>query len=91
MDEKVTLIEGILRTAIPKADHTHQESGDIHLFKVKTENRTSWLYIDREYLADHEVATIAEQFASANVTDALQDAANPQKLFFNGQLHRYQE
>ncbi len=91
MKEKVTFVERILRKGIPDAEHTSQESGMIYSFRIDTENRTSWLYLDRSFLADNPAESIINLFNVRGVVDALQDENQPQKLFFNGvQLVEYQ-
>ena len=92
MKEKVTIIERILRKGIPDAEHTNQESGMIYVFRIHTENRTSWLYLDRKFLADNSAKEIINLFNDRGVVDALQDEKKSQKLYFDGgQLREYQE
>ena len=92
MKEKVTLVEGILRKGIPYAEHTSQYSGVVYAFRMKTENRTSWLYLDTIFLADNSPESIINLFNAYGVVDVLQDEKKPQKLFFDGmQLVEYQQ
>lgn len=92
MEEKVTLVEGILRKGIPNAEHTSQESGMIYGFRIDSENRTSWLYLDRSFLDDNSPESIINLFNIYHVVDALQDEKQPQKLFFDGeQLREHQQ
>ena len=92
MEEKVTLVEGILGKGIPNATHMSQESGMIYGFRIDTENRTRWLYLDRSFLADNPPESIINLFNIYHVVDALKDEHRSQKLYFDGeQLREHQE
>ncbi len=84
MKEKVTLVEGILRKGIPNAECTSQYSGVVYAFRIDTEYRTSWLYLDRKVLADNSSESITNLFNVYDVVDALQDEKQPQRLYFDG-------
>ncbi len=84
MKEKVALVEGILRKGMPYAEHTSQYSGVVYAFRIDTENRTSWLYLDRKFLADNSSESITNLFNVYDVVDALQDEEQPQRLYFDG-------
>ena len=91
MEENVTVVEGILRKGIPNAEHTSRESGEIYSFRIDTENRVSWLYLDRIFLDDNSADVIINLFNVYGIVDALQDEKKPQKLFFDGvQFVEYQ-
>ncbi len=92
MEETVTLVEGILCNGIPNAEHTSQESGMIYGFRIDTENRTSWLYLDKKFLDRNSLETTTNLFNVYIVVDALQDEKKPQKLFFDGmRLGKHQQ
>ena len=92
LEEKVTHVQGILRERIPNAQHSSQEYGMIYGFRVDTEKRSSWLYLDRKFLANNSFETTTNLFNVYNVVDALQDEKKPQKLFFDGmRLGKHQQ
>ena len=90
MSQKVELISTILREGIPLANIVSQESGSIYGFRIEGDSSVRWLYLDRIFLDDHEETEIANLFDTYNVTDALQDERQPQRLYFDGvQLVEY--
>jgi hypothetical protein len=84
LKEKVALVESILRKGIPNAEYTSQYSGVVYAFRIDTENRTSWLYLDRKFLADNSPESITNLFNDYDVVGALQDEKQPQRLYFDG-------
>jgi len=84
LKEKVTLVEGILRKGIPYAEHTSQYSGVVYAFRIDAENRTSWLYLDRKFLAEQSPESIINLFNVYDVVGALQDEKKSQRLYFDG-------